>query len=63
MRRKDREITDRAEIEAIIAKAQVCRLAMVDEDLPYIGKPVAAGTSQREKEVKRNPQEKQTGMF
>ena len=58
MRRKDREITDRAEIEAIIAKAQVCRLAMTD-----IGKPVAAGTSQREKEVKRNPQEKQTGMF
>lgn len=36
MRRKDREITDRAEIEAIIAKAQVCRLAMTDEGRPYI---------------------------
>lgn len=36
MRRKDREITDRAEIEAIIAKAQVCRLAMADEGRPYI---------------------------
>jgi nitroimidazol reductase NimA-like FMN-containing flavoprotein (pyridoxamine 5'-phosphate oxidase superfamily) len=36
MRRKDREITDRAEIEAIITKAQVCRLAMADEGRPYI---------------------------
>jgi len=36
MRRKEKEITDRAEIEAIIAKAQVCRLAMTDEDRPYI---------------------------
>jgi nitroimidazol reductase NimA-like FMN-containing flavoprotein (pyridoxamine 5'-phosphate oxidase superfamily) len=36
MRRKDRKITDRAEIEAIIAKAQVCRLAMADKDRPYI---------------------------
>jgi len=36
MRRKDREITDRAEIETIIAKAQVCRLAMAHENLPYI---------------------------
>ena len=36
MRRKDKEITDRAEIEAIIKKALVCRLAMVDENEPYI---------------------------
>lgn len=36
MRRKEKEITDRAEIEAIIAKAQVCRLALADEGRPYI---------------------------
>ena len=36
MRRKDKEITDLAEIEAIINRSLVCRLAMVDGDLPYI---------------------------
>jgi nitroimidazol reductase NimA-like FMN-containing flavoprotein (pyridoxamine 5'-phosphate oxidase superfamily) len=36
MRRKDKEIKEKAEIEAIIAQASVCRLAMVDEDRPYI---------------------------
>jgi nitroimidazol reductase NimA-like FMN-containing flavoprotein (pyridoxamine 5'-phosphate oxidase superfamily) len=36
MRRKEKEITGRAEIEAIIKKALVCRLAMVDENEPYI---------------------------
>ena len=36
MRRKELEITERAGIEAIIAKATVCRLAMCDGDRPYI---------------------------
>jgi nitroimidazol reductase NimA-like FMN-containing flavoprotein (pyridoxamine 5'-phosphate oxidase superfamily) len=36
MRRKELEITDRAEIEAIIADAMICRLAMCDGDRPYI---------------------------
>jgi nitroimidazol reductase NimA-like FMN-containing flavoprotein (pyridoxamine 5'-phosphate oxidase superfamily) len=36
MRRKDREITDRAEMEAILAEAQVCRLALTDGEEPYI---------------------------
>lgn len=36
MRRKDREITDRKEIESIIARASVCRLAMVNENKPYM---------------------------
>ncbi len=36
MRRKDREITDRKKIESIIHKALICRLAMVDENRPYI---------------------------
>ncbi len=36
MRRKEKEIQNRAEIEAVIAEAQVCRLAMCDKDVPYI---------------------------
>lgn len=36
MRRSDRELADRAELEQIIRAAHVCRLAMVDEGLPYI---------------------------
>ena len=36
MRRKEKEITDRAEIESIIRLARVCRLAMCDGDMPYI---------------------------
>jgi nitroimidazol reductase NimA-like FMN-containing flavoprotein (pyridoxamine 5'-phosphate oxidase superfamily) len=36
MRRQELEITERAEIESIIAEAQVCRLAMCDGDRPYM---------------------------
>lgn len=36
MRRKDREITDFNEILAIMEKCDVCRLAMVDNSLPYV---------------------------
>jgi nitroimidazol reductase NimA-like FMN-containing flavoprotein (pyridoxamine 5'-phosphate oxidase superfamily) len=36
MRRKELEINDRAEIEATIAEATVCRVAMCDGDRPYI---------------------------
>jgi nitroimidazol reductase NimA-like FMN-containing flavoprotein (pyridoxamine 5'-phosphate oxidase superfamily) len=36
MRRRDREIEDRAELEAIIGAASVCRLAMSEDDRPYI---------------------------
>ena len=36
MRRKDREIIDLNEIEAIINRSQVCRLAMTDGDVPYV---------------------------
>jgi uncharacterized protein len=36
MRRKDKAITDAVEINAIIAKAKVCRLAMVTDDKPYV---------------------------
>jgi uncharacterized protein len=36
MRRKDREITDQAEIEGILREAQVCRIALTDGEGPYI---------------------------
>jgi len=36
MRRKEREITTIDKIEAIIARCDVCRIAMTDENTPYI---------------------------
>jgi nitroimidazol reductase NimA-like FMN-containing flavoprotein (pyridoxamine 5'-phosphate oxidase superfamily) len=36
MRRKDLEVSERAEVEAILAEATVCRLAMCDGDQPYV---------------------------
>jgi len=36
MRKKEREITDLSEIEGIIQKAKVCRVAFVDGTGPYI---------------------------
>ncbi len=36
MRRKDREITDLSEIESILRRCRVCRLAMSDEEGLYI---------------------------
>jgi len=36
MRRKDREIKDKAEIERIIQKALVCRVGLSDGDSPYV---------------------------
>ncbi len=36
MRKKDREISDRQEMEAIIAGADVCRIALSENDAPYI---------------------------
>jgi len=36
MRRKDREIEDCAELESIIGAASVCRLAMSEDNRPYI---------------------------
>lgn len=36
MRRKDREVTDYDEIMAIVEQCDVCKLAMIDNDFPYI---------------------------
>ncbi|HBC80267.1 MAG TPA: pyridoxamine 5'-phosphate oxidase family protein [Bacteroidales bacterium] len=36
MRRKEREITEIDEIEAIIGRCDVCRIALTDDNIPYI---------------------------
>ncbi len=36
MRRKEKEITGIAEMEAIIARADICRIALAGKDIPYI---------------------------
>ena len=36
MRRKEKEITDRFEMESILQKAAVCRLGMVADNGPYV---------------------------
>ena len=36
MRRKEREVKDKTEIERIIQKALVCRVALADGDSPYV---------------------------
>lgn len=36
MRRSDKAITDRTEIERILSEAPVCRLGLVDGNLPYV---------------------------
>ena len=36
MRREEREITDRGQIEALLKRAKVCRLAMSNGDQPYL---------------------------
>jgi nitroimidazol reductase NimA-like FMN-containing flavoprotein (pyridoxamine 5'-phosphate oxidase superfamily) len=36
MRKKDREIKDRKDIDGIIGRCRVCRLAVCDDDQPYI---------------------------
>ena len=42
MRRKDKEIHDRSLMEYIVEKAQVCRLGLCKDNMPYIV-PVAFG--------------------
>jgi nitroimidazol reductase NimA-like FMN-containing flavoprotein (pyridoxamine 5'-phosphate oxidase superfamily) len=36
MRRKDREITDKEIIEEILSKSDICRIAIQDDDIPYL---------------------------
>ena len=36
MRRKDREITDIEELLAVVSRCKVCRLAMAENNRPYV---------------------------
>ncbi len=36
MRRQDKEIKDKAEMEEIVKKVKVCRIAMCDGNIPYV---------------------------
>jgi uncharacterized protein len=36
MRRKEREIADKDEIDSIISSSDVCRIAMANDNIPYI---------------------------
>jgi nitroimidazol reductase NimA-like FMN-containing flavoprotein (pyridoxamine 5'-phosphate oxidase superfamily) len=36
MRRKDKEISNPSDLEMILHKAQVCRIGLIDGDIPYI---------------------------
>jgi len=36
MRRSEKEITDRSKIDKILTEGKVCRIAMIDNGLPYI---------------------------
>lgn len=36
MRRKDKEIKDQALLESILVKATICRLAMSENNMPYV---------------------------
>ena len=36
MRRTDKEITNRNEIDTVLSKATVCRIGLIDRDIPYI---------------------------
>jgi len=42
MQRRDQEITDRTEIESILQRATVCRIAMAEDNVPYVV-PVSFG--------------------
>ncbi len=44
MRRKDKEVTDKGVIESIIQRSSVCRLALSDDNHPYVI-PVCFGYS------------------
>lgn len=36
MRREEKEITEKSELEAVIHKSIICRIGMSDENIPYI---------------------------
>ena len=62
MRRKDREITDRAEIEAILNEATVCRIGLADGGEPYIV-PLSFGYDDGAIYIHSAPEGRKIGML
>jgi uncharacterized protein len=62
MRRKDREITNRAEIEAILNEAVVCRIGLSDGDGPYVV-PVSFGYEDGAVYIHSAPEGKKLAML
>jgi nitroimidazol reductase NimA-like FMN-containing flavoprotein (pyridoxamine 5'-phosphate oxidase superfamily) len=62
MRRKDKEITDKSEIEAIIKKADICQIALSDNNNPYVF-PVCFGYKDRTIFFHSAPEGKKIGLI
>jgi nitroimidazol reductase NimA-like FMN-containing flavoprotein (pyridoxamine 5'-phosphate oxidase superfamily) len=62
VRRKDREITDRSEIEAILNEAMVCRIGLADQNGPYIV-PVCFGYEDGSVYIHSAPEGKKLAML
>ena len=62
MRRSDREITDRAEIDAVLAEAQVLRLGLADRDGPYVV-PVCFGYDEESLYIHSAPEGRKITML
>jgi nitroimidazol reductase NimA-like FMN-containing flavoprotein (pyridoxamine 5'-phosphate oxidase superfamily) len=62
VRRKDREITDRTEIEAILHEATVCRIGLADDDGPYVV-PVCFGYEDGSVYIHSAPEGKKLAML
>jgi nitroimidazol reductase NimA-like FMN-containing flavoprotein (pyridoxamine 5'-phosphate oxidase superfamily) len=62
MRRKDREITDRAEIEAILNDAMVCRIGLANGGKPYVV-PLSFGYEDGAVYIHSAPEGKKIGMI
>jgi nitroimidazol reductase NimA-like FMN-containing flavoprotein (pyridoxamine 5'-phosphate oxidase superfamily) len=62
MRREDREISDRTEIDAILAEAMVCRIGLTDENGPYVV-PVSFGYEDGSLYFHSAPAGKKLGML
>ncbi len=62
MRRKDREITDPAAIEALLREARVCRIGLADNGEPYVV-PVIFGYEDRALYIHSAPDGKKIAMI
>jgi uncharacterized protein len=62
VRRKDREITDRTEINSILHEATVCRIGLADGGVPYVV-PVCFGYEHGAVYIHTAPEGKKIGLI